>query len=189
MPTGTYQYAYSATSGNLSSITAPGANTLSYVYDGSLLTSTTWAGIIGGSVSRAHDGNFRMLSQSVNGGNTITFGYDQDSLLTSAGTLTITRHPQHGRITDTSLNVVADSRSYNSFAELTQYTAAVSGTTVFDVRYTRVSRPAVRREFLSDSRVDYSPNRVSPPFHDLNSGPVIRFSSVATSSFLPSALL
>jgi hypothetical protein len=89
----TIAYAYHPTTGNLSTITAPGS-TLSYAYDGSLLTNTTWAGTVAGSVSRAYDNNFRITSQSINGANPITFGYDTDSLLTSAGSLTISRSPQ-----------------------------------------------------------------------------------------------
>src|SRR2546427_1779760 len=129
-------YAYHATTGNLSTITAPGA-TLSYTYDGSLLKTTTWCGTVGGSVSRDYDNNFRITSQSVNGGNTISFGYDNDSLLTSAGSLTVTRHPSHGLITGTTLGSVTDTRSYSTFGELSTYTANVSGSPVFSVTYTR----------------------------------------------------
>ena len=129
-------YAYHATTGNLSTITAPGA-TLSYTYDGSLLKTTTWSGTVGGSVSRDYDNNFRITSQSVNGGNTISFGYDTDSLLTSAGAETITRSSQHGLITGTTLGSVTDTRSYSTFGELSTYSASVSGTAVFSTTNTR----------------------------------------------------
>jgi YD repeat-containing protein len=129
-------YAYSATTGNLSSITAP-TSTLSYTYDGSLLKTTTWAGTVAGSVSRVYDTNFRVATQSVNGANTITFGYDNDSLLTSAGSLTITRSAQNGLITGSTLGVVTDSRTYSTFGELGTYTANVSGSPVFSTTYTR----------------------------------------------------
>jgi len=129
-------YAYGATTGTLFSITAPNS-TLSYAYDGSLLTNTTWAGTVAGSVSRAYDTNFRISSQSVNGANAISFGYDNDSLLTSAGSLTITRSVQNGLITGTTLGVATDTRTYSTFGELGQYTASVSGTPVLDVQYTR----------------------------------------------------
>ncbi|MGH7165402.1 MAG: RHS repeat domain-containing protein, partial [Nitrospiraceae bacterium] len=132
----TIAYAYHATTGNLSTITAPGS-TLSYSYDGSLLTTTTWTGTVQGSVSRNYDNNFRISSQSVNGGNTISFGYDNDSLLTSAGALTITRSSQHSLITGTTLGAVTDSRSYSSFGELSSYTANVSGSPVLSVTSTR----------------------------------------------------
>ena len=129
-------YAYGATTGTLSSITAPGS-TLAYTYDGSLLKQTTWAGTVAGSVSRNYDNNFRITSQSVNGANTINFGYDNDGLLTSAGSLTIARSSQNGLITGSTLGIVADSRSYSTFGELGSYTANVSGSPVFNTTFTR----------------------------------------------------
>jgi RHS repeat-associated protein len=132
----TITYAYDPTKGTLSSITAPNS-TLSYTYDGSLLKQTTWSGTVGGSVSRNYDNNFRITSQSVNGANTITFGYDNDSLLTSAGNLTLTRSAQNGLITVSTLGAVTDTRGYSTFGELSGYTANVSGSPVFSVTYTR----------------------------------------------------
>lgn len=132
----TTTYAYSPTAGTLSSITTPGS-TLSYTYDGSLLKSTTWSGTVPGSVSRNYDNNFRITSQSVNGANTINFGYDNDSLLTSAGSLLVTRHPSHGLITGTTLGTVTDTRGYSTFGELSSYTANVSGSPVFAMTFTR----------------------------------------------------
>ncbi len=129
-------YAYDSTTGTLASVTAPGS-TLSYTYDGSLLKQTTWAGTVAGSVSRNYDNNFRITSQSVNGTNTIAFGYDNDSLLTSAGSLIITRSPQHGLITSTTVGTVTDARSYSTFGELSSYTANVGGSPVFSTTYTR----------------------------------------------------
>ena len=129
-------YAYGATTGTLSSITAPNS-TLAYTYDGSLLKQTTWAGTIAGSVSRNYDNNFRITSQSVNGANTISFVYDNDSLLTSAGAETITRNAQNGLITGSTLGAVTDTRSYSTFGELSSYTANVSGPPVFATTFTR----------------------------------------------------
>ncbi|TLY22515.1 MAG: RHS repeat-associated core domain-containing protein, partial [Nitrospirae bacterium] len=112
-------------------------STLSFAYDGSLLQQTTWAGTVAGSVSRVYDTSFRISSQSVNGANTISFGYDIDSLLTSAGSLTITRSAQNGLISGTSLGAVTDTRTYSTFGELGQYTATANSATVLDVQYTR----------------------------------------------------
>ncbi|MGH7164138.1 MAG: kelch repeat-containing protein [Nitrospiraceae bacterium] len=134
----TLTYAYSPTTGNLSTITAPGS-TLSYAYDGSLLTSTTWSGTVAGSVTRSYDNNFRITSQSVNGGNTIAFGYDTDSLLTSAGAETISRRSDNGLISGTSLGTISDERTYNPFGEVASYrvTRPASPVTYLDVAYTR----------------------------------------------------
>jgi len=129
-------YAYDPTKGTLSTITAPGS-TLSYSYDGSLLKQTTWVGTVAGSVSRNYDNNFGITSQNINGANTISFGYDNDSLLTTAGSLTISRNAQNGLITGTTLGTVADSRAYSTFGELGTYTANVNGSPVFSTTFTR----------------------------------------------------
>ncbi|MBP8116775.1 MAG: hypothetical protein KAY09_03500 [Nitrospira sp.] len=129
-------YAYDPTTGTLASVTAPGS-TLSYTYDGSLLKQTTWAGTVAGSVSRNYDNNFRITSQSVNGGNTISFGYDNDSLLTSAGALSISRSAQNGLITGSTVGGVTDTRGYSTFGELSSYTANVGGSPVFSTMYAR----------------------------------------------------
>jgi RHS repeat-associated protein len=136
-PGGTVQYAYNPTTGNLSTVTGTDGGTLSYTHDGSLLTSTTWAGTVAGSVGGTYDNNFRVTSQTVNGANPISFGYDIDGLLNAAGSLSISRSPQNGLITGTTLSSVTDSRSYTSFGELDHYTANVSGSPVLDVQYTR----------------------------------------------------
>src|SRR5206468_1779088 len=98
---GQFSYAYSSTTGNLASITSPDGGTLSYVYDGSLLKSSTWSGTVSGSVSRTYDNNFRITSRSINGGNAIDFQYDNDSLLIGAGDMTLNRDPQNGLLTGT----------------------------------------------------------------------------------------
>ena len=67
----------------------------------------------------------------------MSFGYDNDSLLTSAGALTLTRDPQNGLLAGTTLGVVSDSLTYNSFGEPTDYTTAISGSPILSVTYTR----------------------------------------------------
>jgi RHS repeat-associated protein len=137
LPNGTITYGYQPTTGKLTSITAPGNSVLTYSYDGSLLTGTTWTGPVAGSVTRTYDSNFRVETQSVNGGDTIGFGYDQDSLLTSAGELTLSRDPQNGLLTGTTLGTVTDSLSYNEFGEPVQYQAQTDTTSLFAVDYVR----------------------------------------------------
>jgi YD repeat-containing protein len=136
VPGGQYSYDYNAATGNLAGITAPGGNSLSYSYDRSLLTAATWGGTISGSVSRAYDNNFRVTSQTVNGANSIAFQYDNDSLLTRAGSLTLSYNSQNGLLTSTVLGSVSDSRAYNSFAELTQLSAAYNSTAIYSAQYT-----------------------------------------------------
>ena len=90
-----------------------------------------------GSVGRTYDNDFRLTTLTVNDQDPVSFGYDNDSLLTSAGALTLTRDPQNGLPAGTTLGVVSDSWTYNSFGEPTGYTATVSGSPILSVTYTR----------------------------------------------------
>src|SRR5574337_478099 len=125
------------TTRNVRSLTVPDGISLTYTYDGSLLTGTTWSGPIAGSVTRTYDTDFRVSSQSVNGANPVAFTYDPDSLLTGAGSLTLTRSLSNGLLTDTALGNVTDTRTYNSFAESLAYTASVSSAPFYAAQYTR----------------------------------------------------
>jgi RHS repeat-associated protein len=136
-PRGTITYSYDAATGNLSGISAPGGVGLNFTYDGALPLSTAWSGLVTGSVANVFDNSFRVVSQNVNGANPIAFGYDNDDLLTSAGSLIIARHAGNGLITGTTLAGVTDALSYNTFAEPQTYTASVSGTQTFREEYTR----------------------------------------------------
>ena len=127
----TLGYTYDDTKGQLTTVTAPGGESLSYSYDGSLPLSTTWAGTINGSVSRTYNNNFWITSNSVNGGSTITYQYDNDGLLTGTGDLTISRNAQNGLITGATLGSVNDTRGYNTFGEVIDYRATYSASEIF----------------------------------------------------------
>jgi len=136
-PRGQTTYTYHPTTGQLSGISAPGGTALSYIYDGSLLTGTTWTGPVAGSVTRTYDTDFRVGSEQVNGANAVTFQYDQDSLLTGAGALTLTRHAQHGLLTGSTLGNVTDTSNYSAFGELSAYQASYSGSPLLEAQYIR----------------------------------------------------
>lgn len=94
---GSLGMSYHPTTGLLTSLTAPDNVGLAYTYDGALLTSMTWSGPVSGSVSWTYDTDFRVQTQSVNGGNAVAMTYDADSLLTGVGgALALARDPQRG---------------------------------------------------------------------------------------------
>ena len=135
-----YSYAYNGTTGNLDTITAPDGGTLSFTYDGSLLLGSSWGGPAGsvvGSVSRTYDNDFRITSRSVNGANTILFGYDGDGLLNAAGSETLSYDLTNGLMTGTALGVVTESYAYSGFGEVDDYTAQVSAVDQFVTGFTR----------------------------------------------------
>src|SRR5207249_1928608 len=137
--TRTISYAYDA-NGNVTTITPPGrpGHTFAYTpvdleqsYDPpnvGLPTDTT-------QYSYNLDRQLTLVTRP--DGQTIQLGYDNDSLLTSAGALSLSRSAQHGLITGTTLGNVTDSRSYSTFGELSTYTANASGSPVFSSTYTR----------------------------------------------------
>jgi RHS repeat-associated protein len=134
---GTTTYVYDPATGNPATISAPGGIGLAYTFDGALWTGATWSGPVTGSVNRAYDNNFRVISTSVNGGQVVAFQYDQDNLLTQAGVLTLTYHAQTGLLTGSVLGSVADTIGYNGFAEALTYTAAYNGTSLYNVQRAR----------------------------------------------------
>ena len=137
LPEGDYHYQRSANSGRLTSITAPGAEALALSYDGFLPTRSDWSGPVAGSVARVYDTNFWITSESVNGANSVGFGYDKDGLLRSAGGLSISRDPTSGRVTGTTLGGVTTSYGYNSFGELMTSIASFQGAEIARFGYQR----------------------------------------------------
>jgi RHS repeat-associated protein len=124
-----------ASPGHVQSLVTSSGETLTYGYDGPLLTSQTWAGgpLTGTvSVGFGYDNRFRMTTQTLNNGASLSFGYDNDDLLTSAGSLSpIARDPGNGRITGTTLGSVTDVIGYDSNGLLASYTAAFNGTNLY----------------------------------------------------------
>jgi hypothetical protein len=90
-----------------------------------------------GDVSRTYDNNFRVVSQSVNGANTVNYTYDNDGLLTNAGDLSLTRDADNGLLSATTLGTVSDAWTYNTFGEPTNYTAKASGSDAYSATFTR----------------------------------------------------
>jgi RHS repeat-associated protein len=128
---------YHPTTGNLSGMTASDGQSLAYGYDGNLPLSTTWSGTVAGSVSRTYDNNFRVASESVNGANSVAYGYDNDGLLTSVDGLNITRDPTNGLISDTALGSVTNHRTYDNFGKIATYEAKFGTTSLYSVAYVR----------------------------------------------------
>jgi len=64
-------------------------------YDGSLATG----GPVSGQVARTYDDHARISQTTVDGGSSVSYRYDHDGLLTSAGDLTLTRDPANGLLT------------------------------------------------------------------------------------------
>jgi len=93
-----------------------GSETVTYGYDGSLVTSETLSGTLNSTLSYTYNSDFAAASFTYAGG-TADYTYDNDGLLTAAGNFGITRNAGNGlpkSVSDTALNL---SRSFNGYGE------------------------------------------------------------------------
>ena len=146
-------YDYHPSTGKVVTIAAPGS-TLSFKYDGSLLTGEKWSGPVLGTVNRTYDNSFRVISRSVNGGNPINLQYDNDGLLIKAGDITIARDVQSGLIKETTLGSLTDKWSYDEFGELKGYRAEGHYTVEYD--RDKLGRITEMRETVGGETAKYS---------------------------------
>jgi RHS repeat-associated protein len=131
-PNGTYRLTYNGSTGMLSSTEGPDQSRLEYAYDGSLLTESKWSGEVSGIVAFSYDNDFRLISE-----NGTSLGYDNDSLLTRAGALSLARNAQNGLLTGTTLLSITDAFTYNEHGEITGYSASYNGSPLLAVTFTR----------------------------------------------------
>jgi RHS repeat-associated protein len=143
---GAVTLAYHPTSGLVTGLTAPDGVGHAFTYDGELLTQHTLSGPVPGTVAWTYDNDFRVASQSVNGGNAVAFTYDADSLLTQAGSLALTRDPQSGLPTATSLGIVTSTTAYSNHAESLDHRVQASGADVYRAQYTRDALGRITRK-------------------------------------------
>jgi len=141
----TYSYFYELDSdgnqtgsGRLKKVTSPAGISLNYTYDGFLTSSIAWSGSIAGSVSFSYDNLFRITSYTINGTDTIIYGYDNDNLITTTGQLVINRKNQMGGLIDnTQLGNITTSNTYSAFQELLTYNAKYNDLDIFDISIVR----------------------------------------------------
>ncbi len=139
----------------MNSLATP-TQTLAYTYDGSLLKTETLSGTISGTISRDYDNNFRTTQISVNG-DAVSLGYDNDDLLTSAGSMTFSRDSQNGLLTGTTLGGATTAHTYNAFGELATFTAKHNADTLLATTYTydTLGRIATKTETIGGTSSNF----------------------------------
>lgn len=122
--------------GAVRTLSSPSGETLTIAYDGPLVTSTTFSGLVSASVARQYDASFRVKSQDVAdeaSTSKLTFAYDSDDLLTCASTgacnaqdtaaLRITRGASNALLSGTTFGKISDSYTFSTYGELRSYSA------------------------------------------------------------------
>ena len=127
---------YDPSTGDLSTVAAPGASTLQFAHDGPLLASITTAAPVNRTVSYSYGAGQRITSRTITGAPTITFGYDSDGILNSVGGETLTRD-SNGLPSTTSIGTVTTSTTPDGFGGLAHSSAANGAGSLYDATHTR----------------------------------------------------
>ena len=112
---GTREYAYSC-GDKISSVTDKNES-ISYTYDGDLLTQLNSQGILNQSINYTYNNDFRVTSMEYSN-NTTNYTYDKDGLVTSSGDFNVTRDAINGQVTNISDGVLSQTLTYNQFGDI-----------------------------------------------------------------------
>lgn len=131
----------------LAQINAPGNVNLGFEWIGQRPQRVRWSGPISGEVAYAYDDNFWLHTLTIVGQST-SYGYDGDGLLTSVGALSLTRSTQNTQLLGTTLGAVNDDWTYNPFGEPESYEVRINGAGFYRTEYTRdkLARITEKRE-------------------------------------------
>jgi len=115
---------------------AKGTESISYGYDGFLVTAETLTGTLNQSLTYSYNSDFN-LSRLTYAGGPVNYTYDNDGLLKGSGNFTITRNAGNGlpqAVTGGSMN---QTRAFNGYGELEGESSIVNGQTLNSWNLTR----------------------------------------------------
>ncbi len=113
-----------------------GVESITYGYDGSLVTSETMTGTLNQSISYGYNNDFN-LSSFTYASNTHLYTYDDDALLTGAGSFTIFRNAGNGLPESIAGGTLNLSRTFNGYGEVASHDYTVSGNVLTSWNLTR----------------------------------------------------
>jgi len=109
---------------------------LSYSYDGSLLTGVNFSGVAIGEYDYSYDSNFRVISRSFTNGTERAFSYDDDDLLTGIGDFAISRTGPAGLPGELGDGVLAVNYEFNSRGRLANRSHKILAAGVYNLALT-----------------------------------------------------
>jgi RHS repeat-associated protein len=144
-PQGITNYSYDCGS-KVSSI-INNLESVSYTYDGDLLTTVQTQGVLNQTIGLSYNNDFRVTSLNYANA-TQNYTYDKDGYLTTASGYTITRDPLNAQATNISDGVLNLHQTYNQFGELSS-----SGSNNFEYILTRDSSGKIATK--QESTIEY----------------------------------
>jgi RHS repeat-associated protein len=133
-----------------------GSESITYDYDGKLVTSETLSGMLNQALGYTHNDDFNLTSLSY-AGVTESYTYDNDGLLSGAGSFTISRNAGNGlpeAVTGGLLNL---SRTFNGYGEVSDedYTVNSQGITTWNLFRDNNSRITNKTEMVDGTTSNY----------------------------------
>ena len=122
-------FAYSSCGAKVESVSRD-EEQIGYGYDGSLVTSETLTGTLAQTLSYTYSSDFAVQNFTY-AGETRTYGYDNDGLLTGAGDLTVTRNAGNGLPESVTGGPLSLSRDFSLYGETDTESFSVSGSELF----------------------------------------------------------
>ncbi|MBN1841374.1 MAG: hypothetical protein JW883_03705 [Deltaproteobacteria bacterium] len=113
-----------------------GTETITYGYDGKLVTSEALTGTLNESLGYSYNNEFNLNSFTY-AGNTHIYTYDDDGLLTGAGGFTVFRNAGNGLPESVTGGVLSLARTFNGYGEVEEADFTVNGSSVTDWSLTR----------------------------------------------------
>lgn len=133
-----------------------GGETLSYAYDGKLVTAETLAGTLNQGLGYTYNSDFNVTSMSYAGG-TASFSYDNDGLLVGTSGFTISRDSANGLPKTVSGGTFSMARSFSGYGEMLSETLSVAGVNRYGYSLTRGVTGNIenRTETVSGAAINY----------------------------------
>jgi len=113
----------------------------------------SWSGNVVGRVGVTYNNNLEIVSQTVNGANSVALTYDRDGLLKTAGAATNTYLATNGLLSTIAVGSTTETFSYNTFGEITSHQVRYGTTTLYSntVAYDKGSRITSETEVVQSS--------------------------------------
>jgi RHS repeat-associated protein len=113
-----------------------GTESITYGYDGKLVTSEALSGTLSQALSYGYNNDFNLTRFTYSGG-TESYTYDNDGLLTGAGSFTIGRNAGNGLPESVSGGALSLARIFNGYGEVEGQDFAVNGNSLSDWNLSR----------------------------------------------------
>jgi RHS repeat-associated protein len=134
---GETDYGYDPLTGGLAFAETATAERTEFDWDGFLPLSETTSGTVAGEVSRTYDDDFHVVSESIDGGHSVAFDYDDDGLLIEAGGLSLERDSGNGLLAGAEQGVVTTEVERDDFGDPETVSSLAGATVLYEEEYER----------------------------------------------------